>query len=620
MISVDNLWKGYGPQVLFEGISFKINPRERVGLVGRNGHGKTTLLRLITGEEESDKGAIVIPKNYRIGYVTQHLGFTEDTVLKEGMKGLPDTQKDQHWKVEKVLSGLGFSALDMERHPNEFSGGFQVRLNLAKVLVSDPNLLLLDEPTNYLDITSIRWIERFLNTWPRELILITHDRTFMDRIVTHTMGIHRRKMRKIEGDTEKFYNQIAQEEEIYEKTRVNDERKRKEIEEFITQFRAKARLVGLVQSRIRLLGKMGRKEKLEKIKSLEFSFRSTPFFAKYALQAKDLLFSYDQSIELIKDFNIVIRPGEKVCVIGPNGKGKTTLLRLLAGQLKPDAGEVVYNPKTIKGVFEQTNVKSLVDSRTVEEEIMYSAVDIDKQSVRNICGAMMFEGDYAAKKIEVLSGGEKSRVMLGKLLVTPLNLLLLDEPTNHLDMETSDALLAALDSFDGAVVMVTHNEMFLHALAERLIIFYHDAIDIFEGSYQRFLDKGGWGDEEVIQTIGKKESRPNPDEGKINKKELRKKRSEIISERSKVLTPLEKKITHAENEIERHENILKELHAQLQQATLKKDGKKIFEVSHAILQSEQAIEAGFAELEKMHAAFEKHQAEFEERLAQVSDQ
>ena len=565
------------------------------------------------------RGSIVIPKNYRIGYVTQHLGFTEDTVLKEGMKGLSDTQKDQHWKVEKVLAGLGFSALDMERHPNEFSGGFQVRLNLAKVLVSDPDLLLLDEPTNYLDITSIRWIERFLNTWPRELILITHDRTFMDRIVTHTMGIHRRKMRKIEGDTEKFYNQIAQEEEIYEKTRVNDERKRKEIEEFITQFRAKARLVGLVQSRIRLLGKMGRKEKLEKIKSLEFSFRSTLFFAKYALHAKDLSFSYNPSIELIKDFNIVIRPGEKVCVIGPNGKGKTTLLRLLAGQLKPDAGEVVYNPKTIKGVFEQTNVKSLVDSRTVEEEIMYSAVDIDKQSARNICGAMMFEGDYAAKKIEVLSGGEKSRVMLGKLLATPLNLLLLDEPTNHLDMETSDALLAALDSFDGAVVMVTHNEMFLHALAERLIIFYHDAIDIFEGGYQRFLDKGGWGDEEVIQTIVKKESRTNPDDGKINKKELRKKRSEIISERSKVLTPLEKKITHAENEIERHENILKELHVLLQQATLKKDGKKIFEVSHAILASEQAIEAGFAELEKMHAAFEKHQAEFEERLSQVSD-
>ena len=216
MISVDNLWKSYGPQVLFEGISFKVNPRERVGLVGRNGHGKTTLLRLVTGEEEPDSGSILIPKNYRIGYVTQHLGFTEDTVLKEGMKGLPDTQREQHWKVERVLAGLGFSQDDMGRDPAEFSGGFQVRLNLAKVLVSDPDMLLLDEPTNYLDITSIRWIERFLNAWPRELILVTHDRTFMDRIVTHTMGIHRRKMRKIEGDTEKYYTQIAQDEDIYE--------------------------------------------------------------------------------------------------------------------------------------------------------------------------------------------------------------------------------------------------------------------------------------------------------------------------------------------------------------------------------------------------------------------
>ncbi|MDT8274254.1 MAG: ATP-binding cassette domain-containing protein, partial [Desulfomonilia bacterium] len=314
MISVENLWKTYGPQTLFEGISFKINPRERVGLVGRNGHGKTTLFRLITGEEEPDSGSIVIPKAYRIGYVTQNLDFTEDSVLAEGMKGLPETQKEQHWKVEKVLAGLGFSPSDMQRHPREFSGGFQVRLNLAKVLVCEPDLLLLDEPTNYLDITSIRWIERFLNTWPRELILITHDRTFMDRIVTHTMGIHRKKIRKIEGDTAKFYTQIVQEEEIYEKTRINDERKRKEVEEFIAQFRAKARLVGLVQSRIRLLEKMERKEKLEKIKTLEFSFRSTPLIAKYVMQAKDLSFSFEPEVPLIDNFNFILRPKEKVCV------------------------------------------------------------------------------------------------------------------------------------------------------------------------------------------------------------------------------------------------------------------------------------------------------------------
>ncbi|HOS98166.1 MAG TPA: ATP-binding cassette domain-containing protein, partial [Deltaproteobacteria bacterium] len=413
--------------------------------------------------------------------------------------------------------------------------------------------------------------------------------------------------------------QIAQDEEIYEKTRINDERRRREIEEFIAQFRAKARLVGLVQSRIKLLGKLERKEKLEKIKSLEFSFRSTPFIAKYALQAKDLTFSYNPDTELIKEFSILIRPGDKVCVIGPNGKGKTTLLRLLAGQLRPQSGEVVYNPKAVRGVFEQTNIKTLVDSRTVEEEIAASASGLDRQAVRNICGAMMFEGDYALKRIGVLSGGEKSRVMLGKLLATPLNILLLDEPTNHLDMETSDALLAALDSFDGTVVMVTHNEMFLHALAERLIIFHHDVVEVFEGGYQRFLDKGGWGDEDLVQSVARKVAPAEHEDGRLTKKELRKKRSEIITERSRVIAPLETRIRQVEAGIEKHEQILKQLHKEIQQATLAKEGKRIFEISQSIMESEQAIEAYFSELEDLHASLERRQAEYDERLAEVSE-
>ena len=579
MISAENLSKSYARQILFEDVGFKINPKERVGLVGRNGHGKTTLLKMIVGEETPDTGQIVVPRNYRIGYVRQHLDFTEDTVLREGMKGLPESRKEQHWKVEKVLAGLGFSQEDMQRSPLEFSGGYQVRLNLAKVLVSEPDLLLLDEPTNYLDITSIRWIERFLVSWPRELILITHDRTFMDRIVTHTMGIHRRKVRKIPGDTGKYYSQIAQEEEIYEKTRINDERKRKEVESFIAQFRAKARLVGLVQSRIKNLEKMEKKEKLEKIKTLDFSFRYEPFIGKYALSAQDLSFSYDPSAELIKDFSITLRPGEKVCIIGPNGKGKTTLLKLLAGSLRPLKGEITQNPKTVTGVFEQTNISTLMDSRTVEEEIISSHSDIDRQKARDICGAMMFEGDYALKKIGVLSGGEKSRVMLGKLLATPVNLLLLDEPTNHLDMESNDALLAAIDSFEGAVVMVTHNEMFLHALAERLIIFHRDSIEVFEGGYLRFLDKGGWGDEDESLSVPRKPRSEKNGSDKIDRKELRKRRAEIITERSKALGPLERDIARAESEIEAREKKLKLLHAAMQEATLARDGKRISGIS-----------------------------------------
>ena len=617
MISAENLSKSYARQVLFEDVGFKINPKERVGLVGRNGHGKTTLLKMIVGEETPDTGQIVVPRNYRIGYVRQHLDFTEDTVLREGMKGLPESRKEQHWKVEKVLAGLGFSQEDMQRSPLEFSGGYQVRLNLAKVLVSEPDLLLLDEPTNYLDITSIRWIERFLVSWPRELILITHDRTFMDRIVTHTMGIHRRKVRKIPGDTGKYYSQIAQEEEIYEKTRINDERKRKEVESFIAQFRAKARLVGLVQSRIKNLEKMEKKEKLEKIKTLDFSFRYEPFIGKYALSAQDLSFSYDPSVELIKDFSITLRPGEKVCIIGPNGKGKTTLLKLLAGSLMPLKGEITQNPKTVTGVFEQTNISTLMDSRTVEEEIISSHSDIDRQKARDICGAMMFEGDYALKKIGVLSGGEKSRVMLGKLLATPVNLLLLDEPTNHLDMESNDALLAAIDSFEGAVVMVTHNEMFLHALAERLIIFHRDSIEVFEGGYQRFLDKGGWGDEDESLSVPRKPRSEKNGSDKIDRKELRKRRAEIITERSKALGPLERDIARAESEIEAREKKLKLLHAAMQEATLARDGKRISGISVEIHACEEEIEALFSELEDLTDKFDRLAAVFEERLAVI---
>ena len=205
MINIENLSKSFGNHILFEQAGFKLNSRERLGLVGRNGHGKTTLLRLICGEEQPDSGNIAIPRQYRIGYVHQTLAFGRNTVLEEGMTGLPDQEKNHHWKVEKVLAGLGFSDRDMQRHPTEFSGGYQVRLNLAKILVSEPDLLLLDEPTNYLDINAIRWIKRFLNVWPHELLLITHDRSFMDKVVTHIVGIHRQRLRKIKGQTDKYY-------------------------------------------------------------------------------------------------------------------------------------------------------------------------------------------------------------------------------------------------------------------------------------------------------------------------------------------------------------------------------------------------------------------------------
>ena len=263
MLKVSGLEKAYVGQEIFDNVSFVVNPGERIGLVGRNGHGKTTLFRMILGEEHPDAGVISVPKYYTIGHLSQHIRFTEDTVLKEGCLSLPVSEDgiDESYKVETILMGLGFSVDDFNRNPAEFSGGYQVRLNLAKALVSEPNLLLLDEPTNYLDIISVRWLTRFLRNWKGELMLITHDRDFMDSVTTHTMGIHRFKVRKIAGPTQKLYEQILQEEEIHEKTRLNDQKKRSEVEDFINRFRAKATKASAVQSRIKALAKMDKLEK-----------------------------------------------------------------------------------------------------------------------------------------------------------------------------------------------------------------------------------------------------------------------------------------------------------------------------------------------------------------------
>jgi len=620
MIRVENLTKSFGDRLIFDEISFSLSSKQRVGLVGQNGHGKTTLFQMINGDEQPDSGSVVTPKNYRIAYVKQQLEFAAATALEEGLRALPPHEQDQAWKVEKVLVGLGFSEEDFQRHPSQFSGGLQVRLNLVKALVSEPDLLLLDEPTNFLDIISIRWIEQFLNTWPHELLLITHDRSFMDKVVTHTMGIHRRKVRKISGNTAKYYDQIAQDEEVYEKTRINDERRRKEVQQFISRFRAKARLANLVQSRIKTLKKMEKKEKLDQMKLLDFSFRSSPFPGKRALTARNLDFAYERGKNLIKDFNITIEAGERVCVVGKNGKGKTTLLKLLAGVLSPQAGETVYHPSIAKGFFEQTNVNSLVDARTVEEEILYSHADMDRQRARNICGAMMFSGDDALKKISVLSGGEKSRVMLGKLLATPMNLLLLDEPTNHLDMESCDALLTAIDFFEGTVIMVTHNEMFLHSLAERLIVFQNDQIEVFDGSYREFLEKDGWHDKGSLDRRSGSKTPQRETTGRLAKKEMRRKKSDIMAQRSKIAGPLEKRIARLENDIESHEVELDRHNQAMQQASQKQDGQQIAELSRAIHATQSAIDKYFDELEKITHELDSHNADFEKQLQALDNE
>lgn len=492
MIQVDGLTLAYYGEPLFEDASFSLQPRERCALVGRNGSGKSSLFRLLIGQETPDNGIIAIRKNYTIGTLNQHIVFTKSTLIDEAALGLREDEKDCLYKAETILFGLGFREEDLDRNPSEFSGGYQLRLHLAKVLVGEPNCLLLDEPTNYLDIVSIRWFTKFLTDWEGEFILISHDREFLDSVSTHTMGIHRQKVSKVKGSTIDFFEQIMQREEIHEKTRVNLEKKREHLQGFIDRFGAKASKATQAQSKQKMLSRIPVLENLKNLYQLDFQFNEAYFPGRKMLEATNVSFSYDDQ-PLIENLSLMIEKGERVAIIGKNGRGKSTILRLLSGELAPSQGSTKLSENLSIGYFGQTNIDRLHPKHTIEEEISTANTKLNRTQVKGICGIMMFSGDKSNKLNSVLSGGEKSRVLLGKIIASPCNLLLLDEPTHHLDMESIEALIDAIEDFQGAVIMVTHSELILKRMVlDKIIVCHQGRQEMHLGTYEDFLDKNGW--------------------------------------------------------------------------------------------------------------------------------
>ncbi len=610
-----NLSKTYGTQVLFDQINFQVGPEERLGILGRNGYGKTTLFRLILGQEHPDDGEILIPKHYRISHLDQHIEFSKPTVLEEACLGLPAEQKDHQFQVEKVLMGLGLDEEMFSQSPLKLSGGYQIRLNLAKVLVSDPDLLLLDEPTNYLDILSLRWLERFLINWPKAVMLITHDRQFMDRVTTHTLGIKRQKVKKIAGKTSKYIEQIEMEDEVYEKTRQNEEAKRKTDEAFINRFRAKATKAKAVQARIKALDKRAVLQQLEKERELIFQFPSISFPGKVMMEAEEVAFSYGPDLpQLFNNLKFTVGKKDRIGVIGQNGKGKSTLFKLLAGFLKPIEGQISCSPNTSLGYFGQMNIERLNNDNTVVGEIMSAPGECTRERAKGISGLMMFPGELGEKKVEVLSGGERSRVLLGKLLAQNSNLLMLDEPSNHLDMESTESLIRAIKRYEGAVLIVTHSEMILEEVADRLIVFRPDKVEVFNGSYADFLEKGGWDDQDTSLSNSKEERKPA--EG--NKKLQRKQRSEIIMERSKSLGPLKKQMDTIEAEIVELEEQIEKDNQTLIEAAEGMTGEKIAQLSKDIKMNQQRVDSLFDQLAELTEQHDVLAEEFNERLKELS--
>ncbi len=522
MIQADDLSLVYGGQLVLDGASFSIQKGERCGLIGRNGSGKSSLFRLISGEEKPDRGVVVMPKGYRLGVLQQQIRFTQPSVLEEAALGLRDP--DALYKVESLLFGLGFDQDSIDAPPQGLSGGYQLRVQLAKVLASEPDCLLLDEPTNYLDILSIRFLSKFLQQWKGEMILISHDLEFLDHATTHMMSIYRHKIHKIKGKSTDLFHLIAEEEDRYEFARLNLEKKKVHLQGFIERFGAKASKATQAQSKKKLLEKLPDFEKLKNLAHLDFSFHELPFNGKKMLEASELRFAYNTP--LIDSFSLVIEKGDRIAVIGKNGYGKSTLLKLLVQELTPSHGTLTTSVATRIGYFGQTNIDRLNSKSRIEEEIASANPDLNFTQVRSICGLMMFSGDLAKKAISVLSGGEKSRVLLGKIIAQPCNLLLLDEPTHHLDIESIEALIDAIEEFAGAVVIITHSERILRRLPfNKLIVCHKEKQEVFNGDYDEFLEKIGWQEEGKKTPAKPKQSPPLPK--KTNKGAVKKCEEEI---------------------------------------------------------------------------------------------
>jgi len=609
MIQLSNISKHFGEKELFSNLDFRMNSGDKIGLVGRNGSGKSTLFKMILGEDTPDEGEISIPKNYKIGALKQHLEFSEKTLRDETALALSEDDKFSIYKVEKILFGLGFSEEDLDKDPLSFSGGYQIRINLAKLLITEPNLLLLDEPTNYLDILSLRWLRVFLKTFDGEVILITHDRNFMDSITTHTMGIIRKSLFLIEGSTHKFYEQLASNDEHHQKQKVTQDKKRKELEEFIAKNKARASTAAQAQSKVKLLEKMDQMDSIVEEATLEFDFNFKETPAKVLLEVKDVSFGYSEDNVLFEDITFALKQGETLGIIGKNGKGKSTLLNTIAGELKELTGNIDYHGTTTFAHFGQTNISHLNPDSTIMDEVYLGNPKLGEATVRRICGGMMFSGDDAKKKISLLSGGEKSRVMLGQILAKDVNLLFLDEPTNHLDMQSIDALTKAIKKFKGSCIIVTHSEELLRQVCDRLIVFGKQGATYFDGRYNEFLEKIGWDEEEVEEKV---KTKP-----KVNKKENKKIRTALITERNKTTSPLKKEIEKIENQIIKIEDLVEKEQAELVQASNATDNAKVIELSKIIATHEKEAEEKFEELESKQLILDEILEKYEKKLAEI---
>ena len=524
MLTIKKLSKSHAGKTLFQETDMVVNWGERVALVGPNGAGKSTLFRMILGEEEPDEGDIVLDEYGIVGYLPQEAGEpTDETVLEIAMGITPELAEalrvmryaEQHEtthtedyghamdvfnaahgyqlepKARKILKGLSFRESDLGRPAREMSGGWVMRAHLARLLVQEPDLLMLDEPTNHLDLMSLLWLRRYLKNYPGAILMISHDRDFMDELVETVYDIDDGRLVSYRGNYSQFLELKAQR---FEQLQAAYRRQQKEIEhirEFIDRFRSVASKAGQVQSRIKQLERMSLIEKPKPMRKVfRFNFPQPQRSTQKVIELEKVDQSYGSSL-VYHNLNVLVERGDRTVLVGPNGAGKSTLLKILAGIIPICAGKRTLGVSTRIGYFSQTRAENLNPDFTVLEEIMRCSDELREEDARSILGSFLFRRGDVSKRVRVLSGGEKSRLSLVKFLVDPPNLLLMDEPTTHLDLLSVEALVQALKHYQGTLVFISHDVHFIRSLAEKTLHVNQGVVTTYAGGYDYYLEKSG---------------------------------------------------------------------------------------------------------------------------------
>jgi ATP-binding cassette subfamily F protein 3 len=529
VIQLTELTKSFGDRTLFDRVTWQIGDGERVGLCGPNGAGKTTLLKILADIDEPDAGVVAKPADLTIGYLPQdgltHQGRTVFEEASSAFQPLLDIKAEMHdiehrladtsvphaehdamlsryaelqdrfriadgysmdLRIATVLRGLGFAPEDSERPCETFSGGWQMRIALAKLLLGRPNLLLLDEPTNHLDLDARNWLEEYLGAYPYAVILVSHDRYFLDAVVTRITDVHLRKLTDYVGNYSKYVElRDAMLERLRQAKREQDEEVAR-VKMFIDRFRYQATKAAQVQSRIKLLEKVVPIEVPPERKRIHFRFPDCMKSGRTVLELKHARKSYDR-LTVFHDISLHIERGDRIALVGPNGTGKSTLMRMLSGEEAPDAGTRTLGHQVVMEYFAQDEATRLEPTLTVYETLSSGSPNDMVPAIRNILGGFLFSGDDVYKKAGVLSGGERTRLAVARMLLRPSNTLLLDEPTNHLDLDSKDVLLDALEDYGGTLIIVSHDRYFVEKLATKIIEIGHGDAVVYPGTYAEFL-------------------------------------------------------------------------------------------------------------------------------------